>query len=88
MDLAALIPGHRLAPMGIAATVTRAPSEDDPTIDVEWIAPADETIGEEASTEPRVKWVCPSTPAVDDPALLLIDSRGDAWALVFHPEGV
>jgi hypothetical protein len=70
--------------MGIAATVSRAPSDADDTLDLHWLSPRDGVDGEERVGEKDLRWVSTSRlPAVDDDALLLVDSQGDPWAFVW-----
>jgi hypothetical protein len=70
--------------MGIAATVTHAPSDADDLLDVEWTSPRDGEDGEEVVGERDLRWVSTSRlPAVGDDALLFVDSQGDPWAQVF-----
>lgn len=69
--------------MGVAATVTRAPSSTTDTLDVEWLTADDDGL-EEAGGE-SCRWLTRDStlPAVGDEAVLLIDSRGDPFALVW-----
>jgi hypothetical protein len=70
--------------MGIAATVSRAPSDADDTLDLHWLSPRDGEDGEESVGEKDLRWVSTSRlPAEDDDALLFIDSLGDPWAFVW-----
>lgn len=81
---AALVAGPALSPMGIAATISRAPSDPDDTLDLHWLSPRDGQDGEEVVGERDLRWVSTARlPAVDDDALLLVDSLGDPWAFVW-----
>lgn len=77
----------------VACTVTAAPDTATDLIAVAWDAETYEDGPAETRTEPAVKWTCQPTawPAVDDPAILILDSQGDGWAIVFAtgtpPEG-
>jgi hypothetical protein len=70
--------------MGIAATVSRAPSDADDTLDLHWLSPRDGEDGEESVGEKDLRWVSTSRlPIVGDDALLFVDSLGDPWAFVW-----
>lgn len=77
MNAAALFsyPGGRSC--GTRAQVRRAPSDENPLIDVSWVVDGEEGV------EVDVMWVAFSTPAEGDPVLLMQDSVGDPWALVW-----
>jgi hypothetical protein len=83
MDLSVLsptVPNGPQKPPGIAATVTEGVG-DDGLIAVRYDAPAGEGARAEDGHE-RVRWIG-HPPAVDDDALLIIDSQGDPWAVVW-----
>jgi hypothetical protein len=70
--------------MGIAATVSSAPTNVADTLDLHWLSPRDGADGEEVVRERDLRWVATSQlPAVGDDALLFIDSLGDPWAFVW-----
>lgn len=77
MALTDLIASNGLRPQGIAAVITRAPASADDTLDVSWI-----TLTGEAAGEQSVRWASRGAlPAKGDDALLIMDSRGDPWAV-------
>lgn len=83
MALSDLIASNGLRPQGFAATVTRAPASADDTLDVTWITLTGEVAGEQS-----VRWAGRGVlPAEGDDALLIMDSRGDPWAVCW-PSGL
>lgn len=89
MDISLLsptIPNGPASPPGIAATVAEGVGADG-LIVVRYDAPGDVSLAG-ADAHERVRWVSPGghDPAVDDDALLIIDSQGDPWAIVAAPD--
>lgn len=81
---AAIVPSKRPKPSGVPAVVRVAPANTDDTLVVSWSS-IDEEDGDERTIEETCLWVRRGTalPVVGDAALLLIDTIGDPYALVF-----
>lgn len=82
-SLSELVSTGSLRPMGVAATVERAPAGADDTLDVFYLT----EVGERAS-EQALRWASRggALPAEGDDVLLFLDSLGDPWALAW-PSG-
>lgn len=82
-SLSDLVTTGSLRPMGVAATVERAPAGADDTLDVFYLT----EVGERAS-EQALRWASRGgvLPAEGDDVLLFLDSLGDPWALAW-PSG-
>jgi hypothetical protein len=77
-----LIPRPATPSGGAACTVKVAPADRDDMLTVEWES-VDPDTGAEMVAQPRVRWASNGRmPVEDDEAVLLLDNRGDAWALV------
>jgi hypothetical protein len=81
---AAIAPKGRPQPAGVTATVSRAPANAADTLEVEWTS-IDEEDGDERQIAEECMWVRRGTtlPSIGDHALLLLDTVGDPWALVW-----
>jgi hypothetical protein len=81
---AALVKRNRPEPAGVPAVVSRAPATTDDPVFVTWTS-IDEEDGDERKIEEQCLWSRRGValPAVGDSALLLLDTIGDAYALVF-----
>lgn len=82
--LSDLVTTGGLRPMGVAATVSVAPSSADDTLDVFHTTDAGERADEQG-----LRWASRggALPAVGDDALLFLDSLGDPWAVVWPSGG-
>jgi hypothetical protein len=82
-SLSDLVSAGSLKPMGVLATVDRAPSDADDTLDVLYTTDAGSDADEKA-----LRWASRGgvLPAEGDDVLLFLDSLGDPWGIVW-PSG-
>jgi hypothetical protein len=82
-SLSDLVSAGSLKPMGVLATVDRAPSDADDTLDVLYTTDAGSDADEKA-----LRWASRggTLPAEGDDVLLFLDSLGDPWGIVW-PSG-
>jgi hypothetical protein len=79
-SLSDLVSAGSLKPMGVLATVDRAPSDADDTLDVLYTTDAGQGADEKA-----LRWASRggALPAEGDDVLLFLDSLGDPWGIVW-----